>query len=159
MVDSPLYAYRALANADPYAWALHRRFDIIMGHIMKMEEEHGLLRALMLGGCLVSYRKLWSYKGVLADGRDLGNWAYVVIMRHFFACGLTDHNECNDGLLGDVIEAVLHVGFTSDDPHQAWLREFAELFNESCLVFECMKKWFVQHECWESSKVMALLLC
>ena len=73
MVDLPVYAYRALAIADPYAWALHRRFDIIMGQIMKMEEEHGLLHAWMPGGCLVSYRKLWSYKGVLADDRDLGN--------------------------------------------------------------------------------------
>ena len=59
-------------------------------------------------------------------------------------------------LLGDVIEAVLHLGF---HVYRAGPRlTYARLFNKVCLVFERMERWFTSLGYWETSHDMALLL-
>ena len=149
--------YRALVNADPTILSLHRQFDGLCGDIMNLEMEHVVLAALLPGGELAQHRKEWSYSGVLEDGRDFGNWGYAVIMRHLFCCGLVDHNELGDEKLGDVIEAVLHLGF-GIGYREGPLFEYARLFNDVCLVLEDMQRWFVSLGYWETSRDMALIL-
>ena len=149
--------YRARVDADPTILALHWLFDGLCGDIINLETRHGVLEALLPGGDLVKNRKEWSYHGVLEDGRDFGNWGYAVIMRHLFCCGFVDHNVCGDELLGDVIEAVLHLGF-GFGRREGPLFEYARLFNAVCLVFEDMQRWFVSLGYWETSSDMALIL-
>ena len=149
--------YRARVQQDPAIEALHRLFDELCGDIIALESRHGVLKALLPGGDLAKNRKEWSYEGVLEDGRDFGNWGYAVIMRHLFCCGLVDHNVCKDELLGDVIEAVLHLGFGFGRTEGVCF-EYARLLNNVCLVFEVVQRWFVPLGHWETSSDMALIL-
>lgn len=157
--------YRILVNADPAVLALHVEFDELCGHVLRLEAQAGVLEALLPGGAWAARRKGWSHHGVLADGRDFGNWGYAVILRHLFACGLVDHDACCDILLGDVVEALLHLatqarrGEDAATAAERRLPEYAWLFDRLCLVLEAMKKWFVEMHFWESSRRMAVILC
>ena len=149
--------YRARVNADPAIWALHRLFDGLCGDIISLEIRDGVLERLLPGCDLAKNRKGWSYHGVLEEGRDFGNSGYAVIMRHLFCCGLVDHNELGDEKLGDVFEAVLHLGF-GIGYREGPLFEYARLFNDVILVFEVMQRWFGSLGYWETSRDMALIL-
>ena len=149
--------YRARVRQNPAVETLHRLFDELCGDILALESRHGVLEALLPGGDLAKHRKEWSYEGVLEDGRDFGNWGYAVIMRHLFCSGFVDHNVCKDELLGDVIEAVLHLGFGFGRT-EGVCYEYARLLNDVCLVFEVIQRWFGPLEHRETSSDMALIL-
>ena len=151
--------YRVRVNADPASVQLHNHFDHLIGEILDLERQHGLLHHLLPGGALQGHRKQWSWFGVLADGRDFGNWGYAVIMRSLcHGClALQIHDVCGDVLMGDVIEATLHLGFNlyrHDVPYTL----YASLFNEVCVTFERIETWARSLGYWESSRVMAQLL-
>ena len=151
--------YRLRVSADASAVQLHNHFDHLIGEILDLERQHGLLYHLLPGGAFQGHRKQWSWFGVLADGRDFGNWGYAVIMRSLFhgSVGLSIHDVCGDVLMGDVVEATLHLGYNLYR-FQAPFSLYATLFNEVCTTFERIETWARSLGYWESSRVMAQLL-
>ena len=151
--------YRERVNASPLAVQLHRRFDYLLGHILFLEKAFGLIKGLLPGGLLQGRRKVWSWFGVLADGRDAGNWAYAVVMRSllYSDSSLERHDQCGDVLLGDIIEAVLHLGYNLYR-HEVHYFLFARLFNEAVLTFERIETWATSQGYWKSSRAMANLM-
>ena len=56
--------YRGRVNASPLAVQLHRRFDYLLGHILFLEKEFGLIKGLLPDG-------------LLPDGPYGGRWVLV----------------------------------------------------------------------------------
>ena len=148
--------YRARVNSDARTQSLHKNFDILVGEILLLENGCGLLQALLPDGRLGQFRKTWSYSGFLRDGRDFGNWGYAVIMRMLFATGLVNYDHLGDKKLGDVVEAVLHLGYNVH--REGPVREYACKFDELCLTFEQIETWTRSLGYWETSHAMAKLL-
>ena len=138
---------------------LHGRYDVLCGMIVDLEREHGVIRNLLPDGEWRGQRKTWSYHGVLLDGRDFGNWGYAVVMRSLFKMGLVNYDMCNDILLGDVIEAIFHLGFNVYR-HDAGLPflKYAVLFNMACLTLESIEKRATSMGHWTCSRRFALLI-
>ena len=103
--------YRSHVNNDPSMVMLHNWFDALLNDIVELETRYGHLRSLLPRGRWASHRKSLSYGGLLRDGRDFGNWGYAVVMRSLFHSGVINHDQCGDVFLGDVIEAMLYLGF------------------------------------------------
>ena len=94
---------------------------------------------------------------VLVDGRDFGNWGYGVVMRSLFNAGLVDYDVCSDLLLGDVVEAMLHLGFNLCRNEIPYSR-YAILFDTICLTLERIETWTRSLGYWVDSRDMARLL-
>jgi len=62
--------YRARVNVDPVMLAVHVEFDTLLGLIIDLENQHGVLQALLPGGAWASNRKPWSWQGVRAPGTE-----------------------------------------------------------------------------------------
>lgn len=149
--------YRARFINDPMVRELHSRFDSLLNEVLELEKQHGYLRNLLPDGAWASQRKPLSYGGCLRDGRDAGNWTYAVVMRSLMNAGLTDYGQCNDVLLGDVIEAMLHLGFNVYRDPGPFL-SYAKLLNEVCLVLLRIEDWARRFGYWETSRQFAFLL-
>ena len=149
--------YRLRVNRDPTAVLLHNSFDEVLGLILHLENEHGVIRALLPDGMWQGRRKVWSWYGVMLDGRDFGNWGYAVVMRSLFHGGLVDYDVCNDEKLGDVIEAIFHLGFNLYRNVGPFF-VFALLFNTACLILERIEAIARTLNYWECSRRMAALL-
>ena len=149
--------YRAHVNSDPSMVVLHRWFDALLNDIVALDAQYGHLRSLLPRGQWASHRKSLSYGGVLRDGRDFGNWGYAVVMRSLFHSGLGSYDQCGDVLLGDVIEAMLYLGFNVYRESGSFLM-YANLLNEACLTLDRIESWARRIGYWESSRRMARLL-
>ena len=149
--------YRNRVNNDAQMTRLHQWFDTVLDEIMTLETRHGYLRALLPDGAWASHRKYLSYGGALRDGRDFGNWGYAVVMRSLFHSGLANYDQCCDVLLGDVVEAMLHLGFDVYRDRAVFL-SYATLLNETCLTLDRIENWARRCGYWESSRAMARLL-
>ena len=149
--------YRCTVRANPTISHLHKTYDDLLGQIMVLEKHHGMLCSLLPNGSLAMCRKELSYGGVLVDGRDFGNWGYGVVMRSLFNAGLVDYDVCSDLLLGDVVEAMLHLGFNFHRNEGPFLR-YAILFATICLTLERIETWTRSLGYWVDSRDMARLL-
>ena len=148
--------YRTRVNADAFMLEAHTTWDVLLGQLVDLEAKHGMFRALLPGGRLAHLRKTWSYGGVLTDGRDIGNWYYAVVMRTLFHMGVISYDEMSDEKLGDVVEALLYLGyeFAKRDPLDA----YAVRLNNACLWLEHIEAWARGLGYWETSREMAELL-
>ena len=149
--------YRRRINQDPTAVLLHQSFDEVLGSILHLENQHGVIKALLPDGVWQGRRKVWSWYGVMLDGRDIGNWWYAVVMRSLFHGGLPNYDVCNDEKLGDVIEAIFHLGFNLYRDVGPFF-VIALLFNSACLLLERIEAIARTWRYWECSRRMASLL-
>ena len=147
-------AYRARFSSDMRQ--AHKHLDDLIAEILVLERDWDLLRALLPDGALAHNRKDWSYRGRLKDGRDIGNWYYAVVMRLLFDSGLTDYDHCNDETLGDVLEAIFHLGYNAAPEYP--VSEYARLLDAAVLRVDRITDTAKKLGYWLTSREMAGLL-
>ena len=95
-----------------------QRLDVVMEEFVMQEDITPMLYDLLPGGRYEQTRKQLSYDGAIQDTTDPGNYTYGTFMKLYsMSIDATDRRYViktsgwNDGTLGDVLEAIMGLGY------------------------------------------------